>query len=138
MALRVFQFACTIPGGTLKSAPVTVPIALDNWELESIDLEVPAGPSGLMGFHVANNGLQWIPATPGAWLVWDDTQQTWYMQDQPNASGWAVTGYNEGFFDHTVTIRFHVNPPTTAAAPTTPTTVTFVSSDAPTDPSFVL
>jgi hypothetical protein len=131
VAQSVLQFACTIPPNTPSSAPVTIPLDVDNWELESIDLEVPAGPSGLMGFAVYNNGMQWIPSTPGAWLVWDDILQSWYMDDQPNASGWAVVGYNEGFFEHTVTVRFHVNSTVVAAAATPPPTVTFVTSDTP-------
>lgn len=132
MALRVFQFACTIPANTPKATPAVIPIVLDNWELESIDLEVPAGPSGLMGFAVFNNGVQWIPASVGAWLVWDDIQQSWFMQDQPNASGWAIHGYNTGFYPHTVTVRFHVNPPVVNSPATVPPTVTFVTSEAPT------
>lgn len=132
MALRVFQFACTITAGTPRTAPLTIPIDLDNWELESLDLEVPAGPSGLMGFAVFNNGVQWIPASVGAFLVWDDTNQSWFMQDQPNASGWSIVGYNDGFYDHTVTVRFHVNPPAVATPAATPPTVTFSTSAAPT------
>lgn len=128
MAQRVFQFAATIPAGTPQSAPVTVPLAIDNWNLESIDLEVPPGPSGLMGFYVANNGVQWIPATPGAWLVWDDVQQSWWMQDQPNASGWEVTGYNTGVYPHSVIVRMHVNPTTTGSTSTTPATLTVVTT----------
>lgn len=138
MALRVFQFPCVIPAATIKAAPVTVPIVLDNWELERIDLEVPAGPSGLMGFHVSNNGVQWIPATDGTWLVWDDVQQSWYMRDQPNASGWSVVGYNTGFFDHTVTVRFHVNLPATPTPPAPSVAITFVSSDTPARPVVTL
>lgn len=131
MALRVFQFACKIPAATPQAAPVTVPIAIDNWQLQLIDLEVPAGASGLMGFYVANNGVQWIPATPGAYLVWDNVQQSWYMEDQPNASGWSVVGYNTGYYDHTVTIRMHVVPPPVTSQPGGGQQVTFVTSNTP-------
>lgn len=133
MALRVFQFAATIPAGTPVTAPVTVPLEIDNWDLESLDLEVPAGPAGLMGFQIYNNGVPWIPASEVGWLVWDDIQQSWFMHDQPNASGWAVVGYNTGVYDHDVTVRMHVNPPAVAAAPASVPTVTFVST--PIEPS---
>lgn len=128
MAQYVLQFSATIPPDTPQDAPVTVDLPLDNWNVEQIDLEVPAGPAGLMGFYVANNGVQWIPATPGSWLVWDDVQNSWAFTDQPNASGWAIVGYNTGTYDHSVVVRFHVNttvPPTAAA---TAPTVTFVST----------
>ena len=131
MAQYVLQFSATIPAGTFETAPATVDLPMDNWDIEQIDLEVPPGPAGLMGFYVANNGVQWIPATPGAWLVWDDVQQSWPFTDQPNASGWAVVGYNTGVYDHSVTVRFHVNPTSAELATTTAPTVTFVSSDTP-------
>jgi hypothetical protein len=131
MALRVFQFGATIPAGTPQASPFTVPLSIDNWDLESIDLEVPAGASGLMGFYVANNGVQWIPNSPGTWLVWDDVQQSWFMDDQPNASGWAVVGYNTGYYPHTVTVRMHVNLPTAAEVASGAPAVTFVTSAAP-------
>lgn len=129
MALRVFQFVATIPAGTTKAAPVTIPLTLDNWDIELLDLEVPAGPAGLMGFYVANNGVQWIPQSPGQFLVWDDVQQSWPFYDQPNASGWQIVGYNLGFFPHAVTVRFHVNPPAVDATPPAPPVVTFVTSN---------
>lgn len=131
MALQVQQFAATIPTGTSRDAPVTVPLDIDNWVLEQLDLEVPAGPSGLMGFAVFNNGVQWIPSSPGTWLVWDDVQQSWPFTDQPDASGWQVVGYNMGIYDHTVTVRFHVNPPPTPSAAGGTPTVRFVTSPPP-------
>ena len=131
MAQYVLQFSATIPAGTLETVPATVDLPMDNWDIEQVDLEVPPGPAGLMGFYVANNGVQWIPATPGAWLVWDDVQQSWPFTDQPNASGWAVVGYNTGVYDHAVTVRFHVNPTSAATTTTSAPTVTFVSSDTP-------
>jgi hypothetical protein len=122
VASRVLPFTVTIPAGTLSSAPFTQALALDNWEIESLDLEVPPGPAGLMGFQVLNNGVAWLPYGPNQWIVWDDTKETWDLTDQPNASGWAVTGYNGGVFNHSVILRFHVDPPssqqTVAATPT--------------------
>lgn len=131
MALRVFQFAATIPANTPPGAPATVPLQIDNWALEAIDLEVPAGPAGLMGFAIFNNGVQWIPASPGQWLVWDDVQQSWPLSAQPDASGWAVVGYNTGTYDHTVTVRMHVNPPAPAASTNMLPAVTFVTTPSP-------
>lgn len=131
MALRVLPFKATIPANTPVTAPVTVPLALDNWELESLDLEVPPGPAGLMGFQVYNNGVAWIPYGPGNWLIWDDVKERYSLQDQPNASGWAVVGYNTGIFDHSVTLRFHVNVPSSAPTAPTPVALTIVNGPAP-------
>ena len=131
MAQRVYQFAATIPAGTPISTPVTVPLSLDNWELESLDLEVLPGPSGLLGFYVANNGVQWIPQGAGEFRGWDDVRQSWAFDDQPNASGWEIVGYNLGNWDHTVTARFHVNAPTIAQQQAGLPTLTVVTTPAP-------
>lgn len=129
MALRIFQYSATIPAGTPKSAPITVPIDLDGWDLQRLDLQVPPGPSYLMGFAVFNNGVQWFPQSPGEWIVWDDRAESWYPTEQPNGGGWSVVGYNTGTYDHTVTTIWHVNLPATAL-PTVPT-VQITSAPAP-------
>lgn len=136
MAFRVFQYVAVIPAGTLPTAPATTHITLDNWVIESIDLEVLPGPSGLMGFYVANNSVQWIPQSPGTWLVWDDVQMNWPMSDQPDGSGWAIVGYNTGTYDHSVTARFHVNQPAQPTVP--PPTFTIITSDLPARPVVTL
>lgn len=125
----------TIPAGTPLDAPVTIDLDLDNWTVDQIDLEVPAGPTGLMGFYVANNNVQWIPRQPGTWLIWDDKQQSWPLDGQPNASGWQIVGYNTGTYDHLVTVRMHVTPPTAAATSLSPPVLTFVSSGEPAQPA---
>jgi hypothetical protein len=129
VALRVLQFAATIPAGTPKTSPVTTPLNLDGWTLVVLDLEVPPGPAGLMGFYVSNNGVQWIPQPPGTYLVWDNRLQSWPLNGQPNAGGWAIVGYNTGAYPHTVTARAHVNPATPAATPPVAPAITFVTHE---------
>jgi hypothetical protein len=129
MATRVLPFTVTIPPETLASAPVSIPINLDGWTVEALDLEVPPGPSGLMGFQIYNNGVAWIPYGPGNWLVWDDNTERYYLDNQPDAGGWAVVGYNDGVYPHNVTVRAHVSPAVTADSSTPTPTVTFVTTD---------
>jgi len=130
VATQVRQFTATIPANTLKTALVTVPLSLDYVDIESIDLEVPPGPSGLMGFYLARSGQQWIPYESGEFLVWDDRFDSWYLTDQPTGSGWEVVGYNLDVFDHDVVVRFHTNPVTSPVS-VTPPQLTFVGSAVP-------
>ena len=116
----VRQFTATIPAGTLKTSPVTIPIALDYVDIESVDLEVPPGPSGLMGFYLARSGQQVIPYESGEWLIWDDRFDSWYLTDQPTGSGWQVVGYNLDVYDHDVVVRFHTNPVVAQSASSLP------------------
>lgn len=116
MAEIVFQYTATIPAGTPEASPVTVSLPFDGYDVEQIDLEVPAGPNGLMGFYLDNNGVPWIPRASDTWIIWDDNSQTYYTTDYPNASGWNIVGYNAGTYDHSVVVRFHCIPLPSAAA----------------------
>lgn len=129
MATRVLPFRCTIPGGTLITAPVTVPINLDTWTVEQLDLEVPPGPSGAMGFQIYNNGVAYIPYGVGQWIVWDDRAESYPLEDLPNAGGWAVVGYNAGFYPHDVIVRAHVSSALDVAAPVIPTITIITTPD---------
>lgn len=138
MATRILPFRVTIPAGTPETAPATIAISLDNWDIEALDLEVPPGPTGLMGFQVFNNGVAWVPYGGGEWLVWDDVKERYYLTDQPNASGWAVVGYNTGTYDHDVILRFHVNPPSVTAATPAPAVLTIMNGPQSATPALVL
>jgi hypothetical protein len=132
MAERVLQLTATIPAGTAIATPYTATTEIDNWEIEAITLAVPPGPSGLVGFYLANNGQPWIPRTPGEWLIWDDHVETFTPTGYPNASGWEITGYNLGQYDHAVTARFHVNAIDLAAdQPQDLPYLTFIERDVP-------
>ena len=111
MASEVLQFAALIPANTPKTALSTTSLELGEWVVESIDLEVPAGPDGLMGFYLALSGEQWIPHSPGQFIVWDDVSDSWYLNDQPTTDTWSIVGYNlDAANAHQVVVRFHVNP----------------------------
>lgn len=125
MAAEVHQFTCSIPAGTAKSAPVTFAIGLSNYEVESVDIEVPPGPSGLMGFRIALNGQSWIPWEAGQWITWDNRSASWFLSDQPNLGAWSLVGYNTDVYAHEVVVRLHVNPLTVASASSV-RTLTFI------------
>lgn len=108
MADEILQFACTIPAGTLKSAPVTIPMAMTLYDVESVDVEVPSGPAGLMGFYLAIGAEPWIPHAQNSWIVWDNQSKNWPLSNQPTSYGWNLVGYNTGKYNHTITVRFHV------------------------------
>lgn len=76
--------------------------------VESIDVEVPSGPSGLMGFYLALSGQQWVPWEMGQWITWDNQSRNWPLSNQPTSEGWELVGYNTGVYSHAVTVRFHL------------------------------
>lgn len=130
MAERVLQHVAIIPAGTTIAAPVTVALGFDDWDVEAIDLEVPPGPSGCMGFYLANNGQPWIPRAQNEWIVWDDHKERFTPTGYPTGTGWQLVGYNVGKYDHAVICRFHVNPTASPAGPAEQLPVlTFVEHD---------
>lgn len=131
MAAEVHQFSATIPAGTAMDDPVSVTLEQANYEIESIDLQVPSGPNGRMGFVLALDDTQWLPFELGEYIIWNDRTENWPLNDQVVNGGWNVVGYNLGQYDHTVTIRFHVNPIVIDTSATIPTVV-IVSNPAPT------
>lgn len=132
MAERVLQQTCPIFAGVAIVDNFRVPLSFDGWAIEQIDLEVPPGPAGTMGFYLDNNGVQWVPRSPGEWLVWDDRSESFYPTGYPTAGGWGIVGYNEGLYDHSVIVRFHVNPVEfTVPSEPQPLVITFVERDVP-------
>lgn len=123
MAIEVHQFTANIPANTPKTALAVVDLPLNLFDIESIDLEVPPGPAGLMGFYLALSDQQWIPWEMGEFLIWDDYRANWPLQNQPTSSGWQVHGYNEDDYDHVVVVRFHVQLVGPVPAPPIPTLV---------------
>ena len=135
MAAEIHGFTAVIPANTPKSALAVIDLPLNNFEIESIDVEVPPGPAGLMGFYLAISGQQWIPWEMGEFLIWDDREKSWPLNDQPTSEGWEVHGYNLDAYDHEVVVRFHVNVPPSPLVTTGPS-VTFITTNV-TTPSLV-
>lgn len=128
MADIIHQLQATIPAGTLKSALVTVSLQLPPEVIQQVDIDVPPGPAGLMGFYLACSGQQVIPFETGQFLIWDDREKDWPLENFPTNAKWSIVGYNLGAFDHTVVVRFHSQ----SAVPTTVDnnipSVTFITS----------
>lgn len=110
MAERVLQHVTTIPVGASVAAPHVEQLGFTDWQVEQIDLLVPSGPSGMMGFYLANNGIPWVPRALGEWLVMDDQKLTVTPTGYPSGTGWEIVGYNLGAWPHNVIALFHVNP----------------------------
>ncbi len=109
MAREVWQFNPSIPAGTAKATPVTIAMRLPVRIVRSVELEVPAGTLGLMGFYLAMSNVQVIPYVAGQWIVWDDKQKGWELDDYPTTGAWSLVGYNTGTHPHPITVIFHTD-----------------------------
>lgn len=121
MAQLIHQYTATIAAGTQINALQVVNIPLPEEVIVSIDIEVPPGPAGLMGFYLANSGQQMIPFESNEFIVWDDRFDTWYLDNFLTTGSWSVHGYNlDAYNAHSITLRFHDNPLTQGNSSSSP------------------
>lgn len=119
---QVRQFAVTVnPGTAIASAVRTALTFDDGWVVRWVEVEVPPGPKGVLGFHVDSSKTQLLPywgGGPNTWFVWNDKQVRYDMEGLPDTGDWSVVAYNLGNNPHTFWVRFGIwQPPTTFAPP---------------------
>lgn len=106
---RIEAFTVTIPANTAKSSPVNLPVTFDQGTVEQIDIDIPPGSSGLMGFQIAYGDQPIIPHDPSQYILRDNTEFRWPVENYPQGSGWAVIGYNTDIYDHDINLIFLIN-----------------------------
>jgi hypothetical protein len=117
MAREVHKFGVTVPAGTLQANPQVSNLNIPPRELTSVEVIVPPGPNGTVGWQLAAAGRQLIPYEPGAFIVASNEKVAWELRDQITSGAWQLIAYNTGAFPHTLEIRFLVDLPAAAAAP---------------------
>jgi hypothetical protein len=114
MATEVWQFTATVPAGTPSSAPYVKAFTMPRRIVDTIQIVVPAGPSGLVGFAVTASGLTVIPYNSDPWIITSGENITWPVEEQIDSGAWGVRAYNTGTLDHSIYFRFLVRPVTNA------------------------
>ena len=113
MAVQVQHFDCLIPAGTAIAAPVTVAMQLGVFTVRWVELDIPSGLTGAVGFYLAASSVQVLPFAKGPtanWLILNDTDKHWDLEDQPDSGDWALVGYNLGRFDHNIYVTWGLDP----------------------------
>lgn len=114
MPVELYEFACTIPSGTLVAAPVIRAMAMPPRIVRQIDVRVPPGPQGRVGFSIGAAGMPVIPVNRGAFIITDDEVINWPIVNGLQSGAWQFFGYNLGLLDHTIYVRFQVDLVTSA------------------------
>jgi hypothetical protein len=108
MADQVQSFAVTIPPGTPKATPLVTPLTFPPRIVDEIEIQVPPGPRGEVGFQLGASGGQVIPVTVGQFIVTDNEVIHWPVEHQLDNGAWQLIAYNTGAQPHTLTVRFLV------------------------------
>lgn len=106
MAEEIRSFAVTIPAGTAIAAPLLTNLAMPTRVVDEIDIVIPPGPNGLVGFAIAAAGVSVIPYNANAWIIGSGESIRWPLAIPITSGAWQFKGYNTGVFDHTIQIRF--------------------------------
>lgn len=108
VASELWSFQVTIPAGTAQSSPYRQKTTLPTRKVDTLEITIPPGPSGLMGFAVTMGGINVVPVNSGTYIVTDNEKISWPLTGLPDSGDWQVSGYNLDVFDHTVYLRFLV------------------------------
>ena len=88
--------------------------------VSQINIKVPPGPRGQVGFAIGNSGMPVIPATIGTWIVTDDEEIQFPLVGYWDSGSWEVFAYNLGNYQHTLYLTFLldlVSSPSSTVAP---------------------
>jgi hypothetical protein len=120
MAHEIRQFTATIPAGTLASAPFRQSMTMPPRYVDRLEIIVPPGGAGLIGFALTNSGVTVIPYDSDLWVITSDEKIVWDLEGANDSGSWGLAGYNTGSVDHAVYVRFLCRVPqlvTSASAP---------------------
>lgn len=109
MSDEVRSYQATFPAGTSQSTPLTVAISFPPRVVNTLEIIVPPGPSGLMGFRISMGGVPVLPIQANTWLVTDDDKIVWPLDGFPTSGAWQIQGYNTDEYDHSVYLRWLVS-----------------------------
>lgn len=109
MSDRLEWFNVTVPAGTLKANAITTSLAFAQGNVVEIDVKIPPGPAGNVGFFIRAGGTQYIPRTRGTFIMPDDDYFTWPLANAINSGSWSITAFNTDIYDHLIQVGFQVN-----------------------------
>lgn len=118
MAERVIPLTCVVPANTAIASPQQFPLQFPAANVERIDVRVPPGPGGYVGFAVQYGGGNFIPEGNGTWIVADDQYIQWPLTGAPDGGNWTITAYNQDVIPHTLYVFFLISELTSANVPT--------------------
>ena len=110
MPYQLFAWDVTTPAGTPETAPQITNLYIPVGQLDSVQIKVPPGPQGQLGFALALAEQPVIPHNAGEWIITDDEEISWSLAGLPDSGAWQVITYNAGNYDHTLYIRFLATP----------------------------
>lgn len=105
MAGRVYEADLTVPAGTAAAAPISAVWALDQGTLIKVRIVVPSGHNGLTGIRVLWAGTPIIPYAGAAYIVANNEQMEWEINQEVNIGSVSIQAYNTDIYPHSFYLR---------------------------------
>lgn len=105
MATRIEAPQLIIPAGTPVTAPASASLYAQRAIMTELEVMVPPGPSGLVGFSFWHSNEQVIPKIRGTWIIMDAETVRWPLEDFSDQPNWSVRAYNLDVYPHTLYLR---------------------------------
>lgn len=106
MATRIELATVVVPALTPIAAPITQAMSFDDGRVDVIEIVVPDGPSGLVGFQIIHSQQVIIPYDGLTFIVTNNEIIRWPIETFPTADKWAIRAYNTDQFPHTLRFRW--------------------------------
>lgn len=123
MVAEVRSFDVTVATGSTPGAPATYDVSFPVREVRWIDVQVPDGVRGTVGFAFASGGVQMFPQAGSPMVVVNGQGVHWDVEGAIDSGAWQMLAYNIGAFDHTLYVSFGLDPvtapPGSSGQPTT-------------------
>lgn len=114
---RLYYETVLTPANTPLATPQNTPFPLEDAQLVRVDILVPRGPSGNLGFRFLWAQQQVIPWGNNSFLVTDNEKVPVECNFAMTATGLVIQTYNTDVFDHTIYVRALIRDFVTMAAP---------------------
>ncbi|HVT14566.1 MAG TPA: hypothetical protein VHQ90_00095 [Thermoanaerobaculia bacterium] len=109
MAREIRRLTATIAAGTTKANPAKIDLSFPARVVREVEVVVPPGPRGEVGFAIGAAGVPVIPMEAGAFIVTNDEVIRWPLEGYWDSGSWTLFAYNTGRYPHTLEVRFLVD-----------------------------
>lgn len=108
MAERIEIFDVTTAAGTAIASPQTTALSFNQGIVQKLEILIPPGPSGLVGFRIRHSAQVVIPNSGNGWIIGDNEKIEWPLEKYPVGNKWTIQTYNTDVFPHTLYLRLLV------------------------------
>ena len=110
-ATELRTFEVLVPAGTTAAAPQVTTLAMPPRIVDRLEVRVPPGPNGAVGWAFTSSGQRVFPFAKDTWVVANDETIPVPTEGAPETGAWQLTAYNTGRWDHTLYVRAWLRSP---------------------------